>query len=186
MKLRYAAATLLMAAPAILFAFAVRPSFAFDASYHREPKDLPPQLASRLTEQLSDEAEPYLDHEDEKHTSGETYVDLQSKFEYLPSTGSDGRMVVSAKLGGAEYQPVKGAAGKGKATGKLKYLVFSYALDNGKWVEINKPRWETQDLGAAAGKKMTASAARTEKRKALARQAALKAAAEKAQQSVDQ
>jgi hypothetical protein len=187
MKTRSTAAVLLMAAPAILFALAARPAFAFDASYHREPKDLPPKLASTLTEQISDEAEPYLDKEDEKHSSGETYVDLQQKFEYLPSTGSDGRMVVSAKLGGAEYQPVKGATGKGNATGKLKYLVFSYALDNGKWVEISKPKWESQDLGAAAGKKMTASAARAEKRKAaLARQAALKAAAEKAQESEDQ
>ncbi len=97
-------------------------------------------------------------------------------------------MVVSVKLGGAEYTPVKGATGKGKATGTLKYLVFTYALDNGKWVELNKPKWEHQDLGAEAAKKMTASAERAEKRKAAiaARQAALKAAAEKAQQSANQ
>ena len=107
MKLRYAATALAMAAPAILFAFTARTSFAFDASYHREPKDLPPQLAAKLTEQVSDEAEPYLDKEDEKHSSGETYVDLQQKFEYLPSTGSDGRMVVSAKLGGAEFESAR-------------------------------------------------------------------------------
>jgi len=168
----------------------LRAAFAFDASYHREPKDLSPSLAAKLTQQVSDEAEPYLGQEDEKKSSGETYVDLQSKYEYLPNSGPDGQMIVSVKLGGAEYQPIKGDAGKGKATGRLKYLVFSYALDNrnGKWVETAKPKWETQDLGAAAAKKMTASAQRAEKRKAaiLARQAALKAAAEKTQQSVNQ
>src|SRR5208282_3902682 len=188
MKLRFiATAIAIAAAPALL---AARVTFAFDASYHRESKDLPPGLASKLTKQVSDEAEPYLDKEDEKKSDGQTYVDLQPEFEYLPTSGPDGQMIVSVKLGGAEYQPVKGDSGKGKATGRLKYLVFSYALDNrnGKWVETTKPKWETQDLGAAAAKKMTASAARAEKRKAAiaARQEALKAAAEKAQQSVNQ
>ncbi len=186
MKLRFIATAIAIAAvPALLVA---RPASAFDASYHRESKDLSPALASQLTKQVSDEAEPYLDKEDEKKSAGQTYVDLQPKFEYLPSSGPNGQMVVSVKLGGAEYQPVKGDSGKGKATGRLKYLVFSYTLNNAKWVETTKPRWETQDLGAAAAKKMTASAARAEKRKAAiaARQAALKAAAAQAQQSVNQ
>ena len=185
MKLRFIVTAIAIAvAPALL---AARAAFAFDASYHRESKDLPPGLASKLTSHVSDEAEPYLDKEDEKKSDGQTYVDLQSKFEYLPTSGPDGQMVVSVKLGGAEYQPVKGDTGKGKATGRLKYLVFSYALNKGKWVETAKPKWETQDLGKAAGKQMTASAARAEKRKAAiaARQAALKAAAAQTQQSVN-
>jgi len=185
-KLRCIAGAIAIAAAVALLA--VRPTLAFDASYHRESKDLPPGLASKLTTQVSDEAEPYLAKEDEKKSDGQTYVDLQPKFQYLPTSGPDGQIVVSVKLGGAEYQPVKGDSGKGKATGRLKYLVFSYALNNGKWVETTKPRWETQDLGAAAAKQMTASAARAEKRKAAiaARQAALKAAAAQAQQSVNQ
>ena len=186
MKLRFIAAAIALAVATALFVACA--AFAFDASYHREPKDLSPALASKLTKQVSDEAEPYLDKEDEKKSDGQTYVDLQSKFEYLPVSGPDGQMVVSVKLGGAEYQAAKGDTGKGKATGRLKYLVFSYALNNGRWVETAKPKWETQDLGAAAGKKMTASAERAEKRKAAiaARQAALKAAAEQTQKSVNQ
>src|SRR5208337_879039 len=183
----YFAVASALAATAVFFAAPERPAFAFDASYHREPKDLPPKLASALTEQVSDEAGTYLDKEEEKHRNGEPYVDLQPKFEYLPNYGPGGRMVVSVKLGGAEYKPVKREAGKGKATGRLKYLVFTYALEKSKWVEGGKPKWETQDLGPEAAKKMTASAQRAEKRKAAiaARQAALKAAAEKAQESVN-
>jgi hypothetical protein len=173
---------------AILALAAAPPAAAFDASMHREPKDLTPSLQSKLTDQVSDEAGPYLDKESEKHSNGEQYVDLQPKFEYLPNYGPHGSMVVSVKLGGAEYQPVKGQSGKGKATGRLKYLVFTYSLQKGKWIEVAKPRWETQDLGPAAARKMTASAERAEKRKAAieARQAALKAAAEKAQKSANE
>jgi hypothetical protein len=165
-----------------------RTSLAFDARFHRQPKDLPPKLASSLTEQVSDEAGPYLDKEEEKHRNGERYVDLQPKFEYLPNYGPDRSLMVSVKLGGAEYQPAKGETGKGKATGVLKYLVFSYALQSGKWVESAKPRWEKQDLGAAAAKKMTAAAERAEKRKAAlaARREALEKAAEKLQKKADQ
>ncbi len=185
MKLRLIATVIAIAAAAWLFP--LHAAFAFDASYHRA-NDLSPSLAAKLTQRVSDEAEPYLDQEDEKKSSSETYVDLQSKYEYLPNSGPDGQMIVSVKLGGAEYQPTKGDTGKGKATGRLKYLVFSYALNNGKWVETAKPKWETQNLGAAAGKKMTAAAERAEKRKAAiaARQAALKAAAAQTQQSVNQ
>jgi hypothetical protein len=185
MKPRHLVAAVLMATAALFLGPA---ALAFDARYHREPKDLSPRLASALTETVSDEAQPFLAQEDEKRASGERYVDLQPKFEYLPQTGPDGRMVVSVKLGGAEYDPLKGQTGKGKATGRLKYLVFTYSMNKGKWIEVYKPKWEVQDLGAAAARKMTAAAERTEKRRAAlaARQAALKAAAEKAQQSANQ
>jgi hypothetical protein len=163
-------------------------ALAFDARFHRQPKDLSPKLAASLTEQVSDEAGLYLDKEEEKHRSGERYVDLQPKFEYLPNYGPDRSLMVSVKLGGAEYQPVKGQTGKGKATGVLKYLVFSYALHGGKWVESGKPKWEKQELGAAAAKKMTAAAERAEKRKAAlaARREALEKAAEKLKKKADQ
>jgi hypothetical protein len=175
-----AALTLCLAAPA----------HAFDARFHRQPKDLPPGLANALTEKVSDEALPYLDKEDEKHKNGERYTDLQQKFEYLPNYGPGGKVVCSVKLGGAEYDPVKGeSSGKGKATGRLKYLVFTYALQNKQWVEMNKPKWESQDLGPEAARKMTASAERAEKRKASVeaarKQAALKKAAEQAQKQID-
>ncbi len=177
-----------LAATAPLFSGRTQSALAFDARYHREPKNLPPKLASSLAERVSGEAGSYLDKEEQKHQTGERYVDLQPKFEYLPNYGPGGSLVVSVKLGGAEYQPIKDQTGKGKATGKLKYLVFTYALQKGKWVEFNKPKWESQDLGATAAKKMTASAARAEKRKAAlaARQEALKKAAEKAQKAADQ
>jgi hypothetical protein len=167
----------------------ISPARAFDASMHREPRDLTPTLQNKLTEQVSDQAGTYLDKEEEKKNGGQKYVDLQPKFEYLPTYGPGGGLVVSVKLGGAEYVPSpKGQTGKGKATGVLKYLVFTYSLETGKWVEVHKPKWESQDLGAAAGKKMTASAERAEKRKAAiaARQAALKAAAEKVSGSKQQ
>jgi hypothetical protein len=174
-----------LAAAAIFFA--ARPGFAFDARFHRQPKDLSPALASSLTDRVSEEAGPFLDKEDEKHKNGETYVDLQPKFEYLPNYGPGGRLVVSVKLGGAEYQAEKGQSGKGKASGRLKYLVFTYALKDKKWVEAAKPRWETQDLGPAAAKKMTAAAERAEKQKAAleARRKALQEAAEKAQKAAN-
>jgi hypothetical protein len=187
MRSVYIAVAAALAATAILFA--AHSASAFDARYHRQPKDIPPKLQASLSDTISDEAGPFMDKEDEKKNAGQTYVDLQPKFEYLPNYGPGGQLVVSVKLGGAEYTPIKDQSGKGKATGRLKYLVFTYALQkNKKWVEVTKPRWETQDLGAAAGKKMTASAERAEKRKAAiaARQEALKAAAEKAQQSANQ
>ncbi len=84
-------------------------------------------------------------------------------------------------MGGAEYNPVKNQPGKGTSTGRLKYLVFTYSLSNGKWVELHKPKWETQELGAEAAKKMTASAQRAEKYKeGMARLKARQEAAQKA------
>ena len=84
---------------------------------------------------------------------------------------------------GAEYTPVKNATGKGAATGKLKYLVFNYGLVRNKWVEREKPKWESQDLGLEAARKMTASAQRAEKYKEA--QAKLKARADAAQRALN-
>lgn len=182
------AVALALAATATLFSVRPPPAIAFDARYHREPKDLPPKLASSLTDRVSDQALPFLAKEEERRKSGARYVDLQPKFEYLPNYGPGGHLVVSVKLGGAEYEPVKNETGKGKATGRLKYLVFTYALEKGKWIEFNKPKWEIQDLGPAGAKKMTAAAQRAEKRKAAQaarRQAALQKAAEKAQKAAN-
>jgi hypothetical protein len=188
-RLLKSAVTALVAVTAVLFLAHAPHARAFDARFHRQPKALSPDLTSALTEKVSDEATLYLDKEDEKHRDGQTYVDLQPKFEYLPNYGPHGEVVVSVKLGGAEYQPVKGESGKGKATGRLKYLVFTYGLDKKKhWVEMSKPKWEVQNLGRAAAKKMTAAAERAEKRKAAIaerRQKALEQAAQKAQQRID-
>jgi hypothetical protein len=158
-------------------------SLAWAIDFRRPPqqRDLPAGLQDKLTDTLSGEANPYLSAEEEKKTSGKTYVDLQQKFQYLPNYGPNGQVVVSAKLGGAEYNPVKNQPGKGTSTGRLKYLVFTYSLSNGKWVELHKPKWETQELGAEAAKKMTASAQRAEKYKeGMARLKARQEAAQKA------
>ncbi len=140
--------------------------WAVDLAHPRQQRDLTPALRTELTETLSDEAQSFLNAEDEKKSAHEAYVDLQPQFEYLPNYGPEGRLVVSAKLGGAEYLPPKSGVGKGTATGKIKYLVFTYSLVKGKWVELNKPRWESQALGPQAAKKMTEAAVRAEKYKA--------------------
>ena len=90
-----------------------------------------------------------------KRTASHTPT-LQEKFEYLPNYGPDGGIsTVSVKLGGAEYDPKSKATTKGAATGKLKYLVFSYTRQGSKWVRLGQPKWEMQDLGKLAGEQMT-------------------------------
>ncbi len=162
----------LLAAALLLARFAAPPiAGAVELTRPRLQRDLPPALRNQLTEALSDEAESYLNAEEDKKSRGQPYVDLQPQFEYLPNYGSHGHLVVSAKLGGAEYIPAKSGVGKGAATGRLKYLVFTYSLVKGKWVERDKPRWETQDLGVKAAKQMTTAAERAERRKAAAARA---------------
>ena len=122
----------------------------------RQPKDLSPALKQSLDDKVSEDAYPYLDKEDEKKKDGKLYADLQEKFEYLPNYGPDGGIsTVSVKLGGAEYDPKSKATTKGAATGKLKYLVFSYTRQGSKWVRLGQPKWEMQDLGKLAGEQMT-------------------------------
>lgn len=162
----------LFATAAMALALSLPPvALAVDLSHPRQQRDLTPALRDQLTETISDEASPFLNAEDEKKSRNEPYVDFQPQFQYLPNYGPGGHLVVSAKLGGAEYVPPKAGVGKGTSTGKLKYLVFTYSLVKGKWVELNKPRWETQDLGPQAAKKMTAAAERAEKYKAAQAQA---------------
>ncbi|HUO06346.1 MAG TPA: hypothetical protein VMU16_14200 [Candidatus Binataceae bacterium] len=132
----------------------------------RAQRDLTPALQESLEEMLGDVAGPYLDEQDEKKASGQKYVDLQQKFEYLPNYGPNHQLVVSCKLGGAEYNPKQPGSSKGAATGNLKYLVFTYALQNGKWVQYSKPKWEEQQLGEAAAQKMTQHVAHADKAKA--------------------
>jgi hypothetical protein len=142
---------------ALLFSglFAVSPAQAQIARRVRQPKDLSAALQQSLQDQVSQDAGPYLDKEDENRNTGKLYTDLQQKFEYLPSYGPQGLSTVSVKLGGAEYNPKDKSTSKGAATGKLKYLVFTYERRGSKWVEVGKPKWESQDLGKAAGAEMT-------------------------------
>jgi hypothetical protein len=122
----------------------------------RQPKDLPPGLQKSLDDKVSEDAAPYLDKEDEKKMGGKPYTDFVPKFEYLPNYGPNGQLsTVSVKLGGAEYDPTDKSTTKGKATGKLKYLVFSYTRQGSKWTPIAPPKWESQDLGKKAGTEMT-------------------------------
>src|ERR1700677_3948113 len=75
-----------------------------------------------LHDQLSTEFGFYLGAEEERHADGKSYIDLGQRFEYMPSRGRGGALVVHAKCGGAEYVPNKGEMTKGVATGKIKYL----------------------------------------------------------------
>ncbi|HVA77500.1 MAG TPA: hypothetical protein VNF27_06370 [Candidatus Binataceae bacterium] len=191
MKMRQITSAAAMIAAALLFSSAnFQPVHAQVLPHHRVQQDLTPALQRSLSDKVSDEAGPYLDEQDQRKNEKKTYVDLQQKFEYLPTYGPHHQLTCSVKLGGAEYDPNKPGSSKGAATGTLKYLVFSYALVNGKWVEMAKPKWEQQALGAAAGKKMTGNIARGDKRqqaqqKATAAHAAAAAAAAAAQKAAN-
>lgn len=191
MKMRYITSAAALIAAALLFSPAnLQPLHAQRLPHHRVQQDLTPALQRSLTDKVSDEAGPYLDEQDERKAAKKTYVDLQQKFEYLPSYGPRHQLSCSVKLGGAEYDPTKPGSSKGAATGTLKYLVFSYTLYKGKWVEMAKPKWEQQALGAAAGKKMTGNIARGDTRqqaqqKAAATHAAAAAAAAAAQKAAN-
>jgi hypothetical protein len=139
---------------------------AYDLQHARAQKDLTPALQQSLQDKLSDVSGPYFDEQDEKKAKGQVYIDLLQKFEYLPTYGPHNHLVVSCKLGGVEYNPVKPGTAKGLATGNLKYLVFTYALENGQWVSVTKPKWETQNLGAAGAAQMRQNLARGEQHKA--------------------
>lgn len=128
-----------------------------------------------LNDKLSTEFGYYLGAEEEKHADGKPYIDLGQRFEYMPSRGRGGAIVVHAKCGGAEYVPNHGEMAKGIATGRIKYLLFTYALSHGKWTEIGKPRWQTQSLGPKAARRMTEAAARDEAAEAAARERELRA-----------
>jgi hypothetical protein len=161
-----------------------------DLQHARAQKDLTPALEQSLQDKLSDVSGPYFDEQDEKKAKGEVYIDLMQKFEYLPTYGPHNHLVVSCKLGGVEYNPVKPGTTKGLATGNLKYLVFTYALENGQWVSVTKPKWETQNLGAAGTAQMRKNLAHGEQRQAAMEKsaethAAAAAAAEAAQRAAD-
>src|SRR5271155_96089 len=161
-----------------------------DLRHARAQKDLTPALQQSLQDKLSDVAGPYFDEQDEKKASGQVYIDLLQKFEYLPTYGPHNHLVVSCKLGGVEYNPVKKGTAKGLATGNLKYLVFTYALEEGNWVSVAKPKWESQDLGLAGAKQMNQNLARGEQRRAAMEKsaethAAAAAAAAAAQKAAD-
>ena len=145
---------------------------AMDLRHARAQKDLSPERIQSLQDMLSDVAEPYFVAEGEKKAKGQKYADLQQKFEYLPTYGPHNQLTVSCKLGGAEYDPTKAGTSKGYATGTLKYLVFTYALQNGKWVSVAKPKWESQDLGLEGARKMNENIANGEQRKAAMEKAA--------------
>src|SRR5271163_1747739 len=162
-----------------------------DLRHARAQKDLTPALQQSLQDKLSDVAGPYFDEQDEKKAKGQIYIDLLQKFEYLPTYGPHNHLVVSCKLGGVEYDPTKkGGTAKGLATGKLKYLVFTYALEGGQWVSVAKPKWESQDLGVAGAAQMRQNLAHGEQRKAAMEKtaqthAAAAAAAAAAQKAAD-
>jgi hypothetical protein len=177
-------------AAAFFFPLNVSPANAYDLQHARAQKDLTRALQQSLEDKLSDVTGPYFDEQDQKKAKGQVYIDLLQKFEYLPTYGPHNHLVVSCKLGGVEYNPVKPGTTKGLATGNLKYLVFTYALENGQWVSVTKPKWETQNLGAAGAAQMRKNLARGEQRQATMEKsaethAAAAAAAAAAQRAAD-
>ena len=175
---------------AAAFLFPLNAARAYDLQHARAQKDLTPALQQSLEDKLSDVSGPYFDEQSEKKAKGQVYIDLLQKFEYLPTYGPHNHLVVSCKLGGVEYDPSKKGTAKGLATGNLKYLVFTYALQDGKWVSVAKPKWETQNLGAAGAAQMRQGLARGEQRKAAMQKtaqthAAAAAAAAAAQKAAD-
>ena len=177
-------------AAALFFSLGITRALAMDLRHARAQKDLTPALQQSLQDKLSDVADPYFNEQDEKKSKGGKYLDLQMKFEYLPTYGPHNHLVVSCKLGGVEYNPVKPGTAKGLATGNLKYLVFTYALESGQWVSVSKPKWETQNLGAAGAAQMRQNLAHGEQRKAAMEKtaqthAAAAAAAAAAQKAAD-
>lgn len=179
-----------LAAALSFLPYASSHSYAMDLQHARAQRDLSPALQQSLEDKLSDVVAPYFAEQDEKKANRQIYIDLQQQFEYLPTYGPNNHLVVSCKLGGVEYDPTKPGTAKGLATGKLKYLVFTYALEGGKWVSVAKPRWETQDLGIAGTRQMRQNLARGEQRKATMEKAAqaraaASAAAAAAQKAAD-
>ena len=177
-------------AAALFFSLNASGAHAADLRHARAQKDLTPALQQSLQDKLSDVTGPYFDEQDEKKAKGQVYIDLLQKFEYLPTYGPHNHLVVSCKLGGVEYNPVKPGTAKGLATGKLKYLVFTYALEGKEWVSVSKPKWESQDLGAAGTAQMRQNLAHGEQRKAAMEKtaqthAAAAAAAAAAQKAAD-
>jgi len=177
-------------AAALFFPLNASQAHASDLQHARAQKDLTPALQQSLQDKLSDVTGPYFDEQDEKKANGKVYIDLLQKFEYLPTYGPHNHLVVSCKLGGVEYNPVKPGTNKGLATGNLKYLVFTYELDGGNWVSVTKPKWETQNLGAQGTAQMRQNLARGEQRKATMEKtaqthAAAAAAAAAAQRAAD-
>jgi hypothetical protein len=180
-------------AAALFFPLNASRAHAYDLQHARAQKDLTPALQNSLQDKLSDVTGPYFDEQDEKKAKGQVYIDLLQKFEYLPTYGPHNHLVVSCKLGGVEYDPSKKggtATAKGLATGKLKYLVFTYALEGREWVSVSKPKWESQDLGVAGAAQMRQNLAHGEQRKAAMEKtaqthAAAAAAAAAAQKAAD-
>ncbi len=177
-------------AAALFFPLHPPRAYATDLQHARAQKDLTPALQQSLQDKLSDVSGPYFDEQDEKKAKGQVYIDLLQKFEYLPTYGPHNHLVVSCKLGGVEYNPAKPGTAKGLATGNLKYLVFTYALENGQWVSVAKPKWETQNLGAAGAAQIRQNLAHGEQRKAAMEKtaqthAAAAAAAAAAQKAAD-
>jgi len=177
-------------AAALSFSLDASRAYAMYLQHARAQKDLSPALQQSLQDKLSDVVAPYFAEQDEKKAEGRQYIDLQQKFEYLPTYGPHNHLVVSCKLGGVEYDPAKPGTAKGLATGKLKYLVFTYALDGKQWVSVAKPKWESQDLGVAGARQMNQNLARGEQRKAAMEKAArtraaASAAAAAAQKAAD-
>jgi hypothetical protein len=154
-------------------AAALAAGLAFAPATAAQPLSQAPLQA--LNDKLSNEVGFYLGAEEEKHADGKPYIDLGQRFEYMPSRGRGGGIVVHAKIGGAEYVPNNGELSKGIATGRLKYLVFTYALHHGQWAEIAKPQWQTQVLGRKAAQRMTEAAARDAAAEEAARERALTA-----------
>jgi hypothetical protein len=111
---------------------------------------IPKAQQQALMDAVSNESDSYVDEESEKKAAGKVYVDIEhAKLVYVP-TMKAGHWTVLAKLQANEYTPSKTGEGRGRPTGKQKILVFNYRLDDGKWTEVEPPKWQDVETGGTA------------------------------------
>jgi hypothetical protein len=106
-------------------------------------------VAARLRATVAQELGPFARDEQAKKRRGEPYVDLDSRFEYAPTFGPSGEVAVSVQVGGKVLTPMPTGAESSRSADseQSRYLVFTYALIGGRWVELAKPRWEVRERG---------------------------------------
>jgi hypothetical protein len=107
------------------------------------------ELSAKLNAAVAQELASFARDERAKKNRGEPYVDLGSRFEYLPAYGPEQKVAVSVLVGGPliAVTPAEPSPTHGKSSHESRYLVFTYAHIGGRWVEISKPRWVTRGRG---------------------------------------
>ncbi len=107
------------------------------------------ELSAQLKAAVADELVPFARDEEAKKRRGEPYVNLGSRFEYLPAYGPGRKVAISVLVGGPVLATPAASANAARSfnSEQSRHLIFTYALVDGHWIEISKPRWETRERG---------------------------------------